>query len=46
MFTFSSDNAEVAIVSDDGVITCVGTGQATITVSISGIKQTFKITVA
>ena len=46
MFTFSSDNAEVAIVSDDGVISCVGPGQATITVSISGIKQTFKITVA
>lgn len=43
--TWSSDNTKVATVSDDGLVTGVGVGKATVTATFNGKKITSQITV-
>ncbi|WOV88057.1 S8 family serine peptidase [Sporosarcina oncorhynchi] len=43
---YSSDNEDVVIVSDTGLVTTVGTGTATITVSYEGMEATVAVEVA
>lgn len=45
-FTYSSSNTSVATVSDDGLITAVADGEATITVSSASVSNTAAITVS
>ena len=42
--SFESSNTDVAKVSDDGVITAVGSGEATITVKCGDVEKTCKVT--
>ena len=41
-FTYSSDNAKVATVAEDGTITGVSAGKATITVTVEAYQKTMK----
>ncbi|RBP37820.1 LCP family protein [Garciella nitratireducens] len=42
---YSSSNANIITVSDNGVVTAVGAGNATITISVDGISKNINITV-